>query len=366
MKKLILPRRRFLLGSTAAALLAAAPWGARGQSTLNSVVMVGIPQAAGGTVWTVYLPGGAILNTGASTTDGLQEAVDAAFLAASTEAAPGYPLYVLGGEETTGGASVCALQTPVQFPPMQGGYVGLRNVSLANAGAMSLGTPMVRFDSMIYTRIELFGSQVAAGPHAANLAAVKFLPTNPLPQDKAAGITCGDSSFHASNCNSMMVDFSNGGSMTNFAFDIDELNGGSSNLAFHVGSVSSGSNFSGCRVAVRHLHGFAQTGIQEGDGPPAPGQSFGPTEWDISGVNSDGLGGTRGFDSWATADHGSIGIVDAALTAPFVFESGSSGALLDCPRCAVPIQNRLDNGSNNVIRTATGMMTTSGWVPYPT
>ena len=230
MKKLILPRRRFLLGSTAAALLAAAPWGARGQSTLNSVVMVGIPQAAGGTVWTVYLPGGAILNTGASTTDGLQEAVDAAFLAASTEAAPGYPLYVLGGEETTGGASVCALQTPVQFPPMQGGYVGLRNVSLANAGAMSLGTPMVRFDSMIYTRIELFGSQVAAGPHAANLAAVKFLPTNPLPQDKAAGINCGDSSFHASNCNSMMVDFSNGGSMTNFAFDIDELNGGSSNL----------------------------------------------------------------------------------------------------------------------------------------
>lgn len=360
----LVSRRKLLGGAFAAGVCAAAPWGARGQSALNSVIMVGLPQSGGGTVWTVYLPGGSILDTSGSQTDGLQEAVNAAFLAASTANGPGYSLYVLGGDESTGGASVCNLAETVNFPPMQGGYVGFRNVTLNNAGAMSGGTPMVRFDSMLYTRLEFLGSQVAAGSHAANVSAVKFLPTNPLPQDKAAGITCQDSSLRASNFNSVSIDFSNGGSFTNFDIDIDEWSGGVADWILHATTPPAGSNFASCRFSSRHAHGFALTGFQIGDGQPPTGATIANNEWDIVGINSDGLGGTRGFDTWAASDHGAMGIVDAALTAPFVFETGSSNAMIDCTYCAVPISQRLDNGTNNVIRTPTGMMTSSGWIPY--
>lgn len=158
-------------------------------ASLNQILYTGkitMLRNATGT-WCVYDQNSNLVNISASTTDGLQEAIN---LACTPHGTAGYDLEVIGGDESTAGAIVINCTTTVNIPPTQGKRIRIGAVTI-NFGAGLGANNGVQIDSTEMTDIDMSGCQIVYAGTGWSLA---FQPTNGTPGDNI--ITCGDTRFH--------------------------------------------------------------------------------------------------------------------------------------------------------------------------
>jgi len=336
-------------GTGAVVLASAITLPALGVIPPNAVVMLGVPNTVSGfTDWTVYKPDGTILDTSGSSSQGLQEAVNLAFLASSissnTQAGLGYSLYVLGCSQQNGGAAILDTSQTIQFPPMQGAHIVISQVTLGANGVPD-GDPLIQLDSALMCRFEMPGTQTAinTGP------AIKIKPTNPVPQPTPGGVGYGDSSIVGSTIGGgLEFDFSGGGGIYNTLIDFDELNTGNRSYGILVNTLPAGTNFGFNTIRIRHLHAFGSVGVQVGLANPAEGQQFGGNRWEINGMDPDSSGGTYGFVTYASNDSGFIGI-SGGISTPFQFAAAATGNTFLVPYTEAPLTSSMFTGSNNTL-----------------
>jgi hypothetical protein len=199
-------------------------------------------------------PSGEQRNITSTTTGGIQEAIDYA-------CEKGFDLYISGGDEDTGGATVydCG-STPIVFPPMQGKRVATGAITLNFSGAIGMA-PGIRFDSCMMVDVEFSAAQIV---YAGEGAAIEFKPVNQLPLDPLAAII--DSRFFfttvVSPTGTSLVKFSTySGDITSCEFNFVELNGAETGVLVHQGSRPFQSNSLRCP----HVHGQSETCVSLGD-----------------------------------------------------------------------------------------------------
>ena len=227
-------------------------------STRRAVTMYWSPP----NIWTVYGPSGNIIPTPASTTQGLQEAINAACTALNIT---GYDLYIFGGDVSTGGAAVILCTTAVTIPPTQGKHIYISSASIIFTAAVT-GDGLT-FNSQEMMSFEMPGSQIG---YAGNGAAVKFNPTTGTPLDNLTAII--DSTFRfgsigmTGGTNPVGVAFSMGsGSIVTNLFEFEEVNAstfGQDGIVVNDGTVSNGFNTN--TVICRHLHEFSRKSLAVG------------------------------------------------------------------------------------------------------
>jgi hypothetical protein len=130
----------------------------------------------GSNTWKVYKPDGTEIDISASTTSGLQEAIDYAI-------DYGYTLMVYGGGSSAGGNSFISCSTSVTVPPTTGQCIKLFGAS--PVFTMTDATPGFIFDSADMFNFEVSGGQII---YVGTGTAVLFKPTN-ANQETFIGIT---------------------------------------------------------------------------------------------------------------------------------------------------------------------------------
>lgn len=209
--------------------------------------------------WSAYMPDGAPIDISASTTNGLQEAINAACVGLG---APGYDLYVYGGDMASGGAAVLNCSTPIVWPPMQGKTISINSttISITNAVGSQMG---MKFDSCMMVNFDLRGSQIG---YAGTGVAVGFVPTNGVPLDGL--VTIVDSEFNictvvTSQAGTLVRFDPANGSIANNRFSFTEINAsGGNTTGMHV--LSKPSAFAMNEVSAVHIHSSIGTSVALG------------------------------------------------------------------------------------------------------
>lgn len=289
--------------------------------------LIGRPNPGAFALWTLYDPNGSVV-TLSNPTHPLKEALALAGQAASTwtpghvvAAGPGYDLFVRGFKEESGGPANLLIDDTCQFYPSQGAHYVFDCVSLTNDGCLQANKFMLQSDSMLVTRIEGPGSEIAMGngspptSWAPNYSGWLIKPTAGVPQNPAPGDpVIADSSIYFTSMCSVAI-LPNGASVGGLTIDCDELNAYGSNIAFYVNQQGlSGSEVTGLVLKSRHLHGFKQCGVSIGLAPASAPLGIGGN-YDF-GISADGLGGTVAFQTFGSNDDVRLNIYDPALTTP--------------------------------------------------
>jgi hypothetical protein len=212
----------------------------------------------------VLLPDNTWLDVSASTTEGLQEAIDA------MAAASGYDLEVIGGcEPITGGAVVYEIQDTLVFPPMQGKSIKFGACTLNCNGNIGVGNGIV-FNSCMMVDVDMSGAQIVYDPTNTGSALV-FDPTTPVPVDGITAIIASNFKFCAvvnldtATASSFVVEFNCGtGDILHNKFFFNEINGGLDGMRVQLPGVGSGKVFSDNLVECPDLHGFGLCGLRIG------------------------------------------------------------------------------------------------------
>lgn len=205
----------------------------------------------------VLLPDGTYLNTSASTTSGLQEALNWA-------QSHGYDVHVYGGLDPLDVGPItyfCA--TPLYVPAWQGGKVTIDSITLGWSYSSIGSQPGLVFDSVEMFRWDQRG-QIAydgTGP------AVLFQPRNPLPGDKSIQMNDSELSLGTVGGNGQFVikaDLKqpNSVGMLNMKIraveglgGVSKVSGNVNQYGVYVTNPNAGGRFSNNEIDIRHLHG---------------------------------------------------------------------------------------------------------------
>jgi hypothetical protein len=311
-----------------------------------------LPASSGGTVWSVVNPDGTPVSTGATTTQGMQEAVNASLTGLGTAAGD---LVISGGDSSAGGARVAQLSTTLNFPATQGKRVEIGSITLnSNSGVGA--TPGINFDSQEMMEFSLKGGQhVYQGTSAGT--PIRFKPSTGTPLD--LGHSIGDSSFWFTAPSAIAFDWTgNGGVGTganNNYFDFGELNysdaqnGSAAGGPFFVPSVAAGQNFGYNMFRSRHTHGVLGTGTmwKVGNGAPAGGQTFGTNMYQLN-LNADSSTSANGIDTYESNSFYLVNIAGITGGVPVNLRSGANKNIVINPFNSAPANN-VDNGTGNFI-----------------
>lgn len=311
-----------------------------------------LPAASGGTVWSVVNPDGTSVSTGSTTTQGMQEAVNASLTGSGTAAGD---LAINGGDASTGGARVAQLSTTLNFPATQGKRVEIGSITL-NSNSGVVATPGLNFDSQELMEFYLKGGQhVYQGTSAGT--AIRFKPNAGTPLDGLH--TVGDSSFWFTASSAIAFDWTGnsgtGTGATNNYFDFGELNysnaqnGTAAGGNFFVPSVASGQNFGYNMFRSRHVHGVVGTGTmwKVGNGAPAGGQTFGSNIYQLN-LNADSSTSANGIDTYESNSFYLANISGITGGTPIKLESGANKNIIINPTNSA-YANNVDNGTANFI-----------------
>ena len=242
----------------------------------------------------VLLPDGTWLDVSASTTSGLQEAITYA-CGDGTAGSGSLDLYIVGAEESTGGAVVYNCTTGIAFPAMQGRKIRSGAITINFTSAVGSGA-CVTFDSGIMVDVDLSGCQIVNGGTGS---ALQFNPVNPVPLDGGLfGVEALiDCRFHittvvninngtlASTAGAVVVfnAAAGGTGINNCTFEFDEINQqntAASTIGIFVVNPTSGAPFANNFIKCVHVHNHRGVGLQIGSSTAINGYSN--NTWEIS------------------------------------------------------------------------------------
>lgn len=300
--------------------------------------------------WNIANVDGTAVSTAGTTTQGIQEAVNASLTGLGTAAGD---LAIKGGDNATGGAQTVQLSTTLNFPATQGKRVEIGSVTLnSNSGVGA--TPGINFDSQEMMEFSLKGGQhVYQGTVAGT--GIRFKPVNGTPLDLLHGIV--DSSFTFTAPSSIAFDWSgNAGAFANSNyFDFGELNysncqnGTAAGGPFFVPSVAGGQNFAYNMFRSRHVHGVIGTGTawRVGNGAPAGGQDFGKNMYQLN-INADSSTSSNGIDTYESNSFYLVNISGITGGVPIRLRPGANNNIIINPYNSAPANN-VDGGTGNII-----------------
>jgi hypothetical protein len=260
----------------------------------------------------VLLPGGTWLDVSASTTSGLQEAITYA-CGNGTAGTASLDLYIVGAEQSTGGAVVYNCTTALQFPAMQGRKIRSGACTINFTSAIGSGT-CVTFDSAIMLDVDLSGCQIVNGGTGR---ALSFSPVNGVPLDGGLfGVKALiDCRFHittvvninnstAASANGAVVTFNpaaGGTGINNCTFSFEEINqqnSAANTYGIWVVNSTSSAPFANNFIKCVHVHNHKGGGVQIGSSTGIAGYSN--NTWEIS--CSAGTGATTDFNTYGSYD----------------------------------------------------------------
>jgi hypothetical protein len=260
----------------------------------------------------VLLPNGTWLDVSASTTSGLQEAITYA-CGDGTAGSGSLDLYIVGAEESTGGAVVYNCTTGIAFPAMQGRKIRSGACTINFTSAISTGT-CVTFDSAIMLDVDLSGCQIVNGGIGS---ALQFAPLNGVPLDGGLfGVKALiDCRFHITtvvNINNSTLPSTSGAvvvfnpaaggtGINNCTFEFDEINQqntAASTIGIFVVNSTSSAPFANNFIKCVHVHNHRGVGLQIGSTTGIAGYSN--NTWEIS-CNA-ASGATEDFNTYGSFD----------------------------------------------------------------
>lgn len=260
----------------------------------------------------VLLPDGTWLDVSASTTSGLQEAITYA-CGDGTAGSGSLDLYIVGAEESTGGAVVYNCTTGIAFPAMQGRKIRSGAITINFTGAVGSGA-CVTFDSGIMVDVDLSGCQIVNGGIGS---ALQFNPINPVPLDGGlfgveALIDCRfhittvvniNNSTLASTAGAVVVfnPAAGGTGINNCTFEFDEINQqntAASTIGIFVVNPTASAPFANNFIKCIHVHNHRGVGLQIGSTTGIAGYSN--NTWQIS-CNA-ASGATEDFNTFGSFD----------------------------------------------------------------
>lgn len=284
--------------------------------------------------WQLFTPQGDIVDISASTTCGLQEAINYA-------TTNGYNLEVIGCTATPApgvqyGILFCS--TAIQFPALRSTSVRMVGVHVIFTAAVT-GAGMT-FDSMDLCDIEIIGEIVYQG----NGNAVSFRPTLPVPVD--GGTFIDASRVHigavvtnggAPNC---CIIFDTGVSSISFLdFSCDEVNGAgavgqppSTLYGVLVGNPQANTAFEMNTIKLGHVHQFKNAGVQIGT-TQTQQQNMRGNIWDIGSLKPQGTNSTSALNTFGQGDQFRIGGIsneEGAFGYGIVVQPGADYNGIDC------------------------------------
>ena len=276
--------------------------GANQQTFLHSIGEVKVfPPGTGVDGSNVLMPDGTWLNVSASTTSGLQEAINVACTGIGTI---GYDLTVYGGDESTGGAVVYNCTTPLAFPSMQGKKIRFGATTINFTSAIGSNAALT-FDSCMMVDVEMAGTQIVNNGTGHT---VLFEPTVNVPLDPLTAII--DSKFHittAVNINAATTDAivafqPAAGDINQNVFEFEEIN--HQNAATGAGGVivfnsGSGNPFANNKFTCMHIHNVGPYGLQLGTTSSIT--NYGGNIWTVS-VSGKSLASSVGVNTFGSQD----------------------------------------------------------------
>lgn len=203
--------------------------------------------------WVVRLPDGTFLNTSASATQGLQEAIDYA-------SQNGYALKVHGGgiaDKNGQDVSIINCAQGIVVSPLQGAKIDIHaTINFGASGAVAFD-----IDSVMSTDFNIYGQIVCAAGWGTGL---RFKPRSPLPEDPNGPVTTS-SSFRISSVVMMgggvCIDFdASAGGISSNDFLLIEPNGGGTGVRVQAGANTT---FDHNTLNIRDCH-KQSTGINAG------------------------------------------------------------------------------------------------------
>lgn len=232
--------------------------------------------------WVVEKPDGAILDTSASVTQGLQEAMDYASWHGYN-----FKKYAGGCANKNGqDVSILGLAVSLAIPPLQGAHWEIDGTITFGGG---FGGSAVIFDSLMISTI-LWRGQILTAPGWA--VAVHFKPMNELPQD-GAGPVITSSIVHIpaismTGPGSCVVFDSETHPIIDNEFRFVEPN--NNGVAGSTGiTVKQGSGFIGNQISAVGAHGSTVAGISNGISGINAGNMYG-NSWFVSMAPTSGIG----------------------------------------------------------------------------
>lgn len=261
--------------------------------------------------WSVYDETGALMDVSASTSQGLQEAINRAKSA-------GANLEVIGGMTTASADwGLITSTATITWPAMRNTLISFKGVHLTlNTGAAD---GMV-FNSAMMVQLDWIGEIVYSGTGSA----VRFQPTTAVPVDPVTAII--DSRFNLNtvvNTNTVgslsTVQFDPGaGSITHNEFHFIEINGDGdaggvalTTFGFYVATPGVGFGFTDNFISCPHVHGHKNASVQVCPNTTRATQSA-RNRWDVNcvprGATSDG------FNTFGVKDYGIVNVLNAIVT----------------------------------------------------
>jgi hypothetical protein len=276
--------------------------GANQETFLHSIGEVKVfPPGTGVGGSNVLLPDGTWLNVSASTTSGLQEAINAACTSIGTT---GYDLTVYGGDESTGGAVVYNCTTPLAFPSMQGKKIRFGATTINFTSAIGSSAALT-FDSCMMVDVDMAGTQIVNNGTGHT---VLFEPTVNVPLDPLTAII--DSKFHITtvvNINAATTDAvvafqPAAGGINQNVFEFEEIN--HQNAATGCGGVivfnsSVGNPFANNKFTCMHVHNVGPYGLQLGTTSSIT--NYSGNIWTVS-VSGKSLANSVGVNTFGSQD----------------------------------------------------------------
>ncbi len=201
-------------------------------------------------------PDGQDIDARASTTSGLQEAIDYAV-------GGGFDVHVVGGVEPgKGGPVIYTCDTTVRIPPVQGFTLTTGSVTLYFTPKVGSG-PGLEFDSAMMLSFHLRGQVYYEGKGPA----VRLAPREQLPLDPETVVTDSHVRFGAvavrgrPSAVCVVFDAAEGAIVYN-TFEFDEINGGARGIVVATPGLEKA--FARNRVTCMHVHDQTEVCIQAG------------------------------------------------------------------------------------------------------
>jgi hypothetical protein len=275
--------------------------------------------------WIVFDPHNEPIDISASTTSGLQEAINYACTG-------GYNLEVQGGATTTAGGGLdyglLFCDASITFPAMRATKITFNAVHLIFNTVIASGDGVI-IDSCMMVDFDFCGEIV----HLGSGVPLRFKPTNPPGVDPLRNVV--DSRF-----NITTVVASNGApacvifdislhSLTNTKYSFRELNGAGGGTKAAIGIIVSGADSGANReftqniIEATHIHDVTSACIQVGLNATNADNYYGNLYF-ISGMSTDGATAAP-FDTFGNYDTALIGVMGGASQYGAVFQSSAIG-----------------------------------------
>lgn len=293
---------------------------------LGKVVMTHDNENGDNNSWYVNKPDGTSIDISASSTSGLQEAIDFA-------ATYGYWLDVRGGAAISNSSSVIECTTPIVFPAIQNLQIRLNGVTINFSSAIGSQT-CITFNSLMMMDIDFGSTQIV---NAGTGITVLFKAEDPLAVDGHTVITSSYIKLHSiANIHTPTSDTDN---VPAVKFDISahaiddntiiitEILGSGAGIVVSDSPGGTTAVFRGNYIRCMNLHD--QTGtdlpvVQIGQTAPSDPVDYQVLEniWDLSiQVNTSSK---KGISTFGSFDQFRVNVIEIAATTGIAFTFGST------------------------------------------